>query len=402
MAEDKIRIDKFSGEDFGWWKLQIEDYLYQKDLYAPLEGWKPEMAEVDPTAEAGWKILDRKALGAIRLGLTKKTGYHIAKAKTAKEAMDILTNIFEKPSTSNQVFLLKKLVNMKLSDRGSVAEHINSFTQVTGQLESAGINLDMKLQALLFLCSLPESYNTAVQGISSTMKDDLTLDDAVSSIMDEEMRRKVSGGDNFSASTSSTALAVENRGRSKSRGNFSGRGRSQSRGKRQVAKDECWFCHKTGHRRFQCEAYKKKQQDENQGANVVSDKSLLDNLCLSAGFDLTTDKWFIDSGASFHCTSQRDIFDDYASGDFGQVVVGNGHMCPIVGKGTVTVNISGGGRLVLRETRHIPELEKNLISTSKLDQEGLVITFGCGEWKITSGTRVVTKGKRTGTLYLLQ
>lgn len=152
-----------------------------------LEGWKPGMAEVDPTVEVGWKILDRKALGAIRLGLTKKTGYHIVKAKTAKETIDILTNIYEKSSTSNQVFLLKKLVNMKLSDRGFVVERINSFMQVTSQLESAGINLNMKLQALLFLCSLPESYNTAVQEISSTMKDDLTLDDVVNSIMDEEM-----------------------------------------------------------------------------------------------------------------------------------------------------------------------------------------------------------------------
>lgn len=135
---------------------------------------------------------------------------------------------------------------------------------------------------------------------------------------------------------------------------------------------------------------------------MVSDESLLDNLCLSAGFDLTTDKWFIDSGAFFHCTSQRDIFDYYANGDFGQVVVGNGHMCPIVGKGTVTVNISGGRHLVLCQIRHIPELKKNLISTSKLDQEGLVITFDCEEWKITSGVRVVAKGKRTGTLYLIQ
>lgn len=71
MTEDKIRIEKFDGQDFGWWKLQIEDYLYQKDLYSPLEGMKPEAAEVDPLAESAWKVLDRKALGVIRLGLTK-------------------------------------------------------------------------------------------------------------------------------------------------------------------------------------------------------------------------------------------------------------------------------------------------------------------------------------------
>ncbi|GJX37099.1 hypothetical protein Tco_0250402 [Tanacetum coccineum] len=37
MAEDdKIKIDKFDGHDFGFWKMQIEDYLYQKKLHEPL------------------------------------------------------------------------------------------------------------------------------------------------------------------------------------------------------------------------------------------------------------------------------------------------------------------------------------------------------------------------------
>ncbi|GKA85378.1 hypothetical protein Tco_0807032 [Tanacetum coccineum] len=37
MAEDgKIKIDKFDGYDFGSWKMQIEDYLYQKKLHKPL------------------------------------------------------------------------------------------------------------------------------------------------------------------------------------------------------------------------------------------------------------------------------------------------------------------------------------------------------------------------------
>jgi len=102
------------------------------------------------------------------------------------------------------------------------------------------------------------------------------------------------------------------------------------------------------------EAYKKKQHDENQWANLVSDKPSLDNLCLSTGFDLTIDKWFINSGASFHCTSQREIYDDYASGDFEQVVVGNGHMCPIVGKWAVTMNIYV--RKILNASEHVEQV----------------------------------------------
>ncbi|KAB5556118.1 hypothetical protein DKX38_007027 [Salix brachista] len=35
-------IEKFDGTDFGYWKMQIEDYLYGKKLHLPLLGTKPD------------------------------------------------------------------------------------------------------------------------------------------------------------------------------------------------------------------------------------------------------------------------------------------------------------------------------------------------------------------------
>ena len=44
MAIDKVKviIEKFNGADFRFWKMQTKDYLYQKNLYQPLLGEKPE------------------------------------------------------------------------------------------------------------------------------------------------------------------------------------------------------------------------------------------------------------------------------------------------------------------------------------------------------------------------
>ena len=33
-----VGIEKFDGMDFGYWKMQIEDYLYGKKLHLPLLG----------------------------------------------------------------------------------------------------------------------------------------------------------------------------------------------------------------------------------------------------------------------------------------------------------------------------------------------------------------------------
>ena len=35
-------IEKFDGTNFTYWRMQIEDYLYEKKLHMPLLGMKPE------------------------------------------------------------------------------------------------------------------------------------------------------------------------------------------------------------------------------------------------------------------------------------------------------------------------------------------------------------------------
>ena len=77
MAEDgKFRVEKFNGQNFSLWKMQMEDYLYQKDLYLPLGG-KTKM----PTGmkDEEWNLLDRKALGTIRLCLVASVAFNISK-----------------------------------------------------------------------------------------------------------------------------------------------------------------------------------------------------------------------------------------------------------------------------------------------------------------------------------
>lgn len=40
MKDEKIKIDKFDGANFGFYKLQIEDYIFGKYLYESLIGDK--------------------------------------------------------------------------------------------------------------------------------------------------------------------------------------------------------------------------------------------------------------------------------------------------------------------------------------------------------------------------
>ena len=128
--------------------MQLEDYLYQKDLWKSLKGKTKNQGSM---SNDEWDLLDRKELGSIRLCLAPTVEFNITKAKTTEELMQTLVRLYEKPSTSNKVFLMKRLFNMKMEEGRSVANRINECNTVTSQLSSVGINFNEEIRTLDFV-----------------------------------------------------------------------------------------------------------------------------------------------------------------------------------------------------------------------------------------------------------
>jgi hypothetical protein len=61
MVEDgKFKVEKFNGQKYQLWNMQMEDYLHQKYIFLLLGGnTKKAMSMKDEE----WEVLDRKALG---------------------------------------------------------------------------------------------------------------------------------------------------------------------------------------------------------------------------------------------------------------------------------------------------------------------------------------------------
>ena len=77
MAEEgKFRIKKFNSQNYQLWKMQMEDYLYQKYLYLPL-GRKSKQPAAMKDGE--WEVLDRNALGTIQMCLASLVAFNILK-----------------------------------------------------------------------------------------------------------------------------------------------------------------------------------------------------------------------------------------------------------------------------------------------------------------------------------
>ena len=62
--EGKFRVDKFNGQNYQLWNIQMEDYLYQNDMYMSLSRKAKKLMTMKDEV---WEVLNRKALGTIRL-----------------------------------------------------------------------------------------------------------------------------------------------------------------------------------------------------------------------------------------------------------------------------------------------------------------------------------------------
>ena len=70
MAEEgNYRVDKFNGQNYKLWKMQMEDYLY-----LPLGGKAKQPAAMK---DEEWEFLDRKTPGTIQLCMASLLDFNI-------------------------------------------------------------------------------------------------------------------------------------------------------------------------------------------------------------------------------------------------------------------------------------------------------------------------------------
>src|ERR1700722_112019 len=138
-----------------------------------------------------WDKLDRRARSTIQLCLEDSVLLNVSGESTAKELWDKLGNLYQSKSLVNKLFLRKKLYHLRMEDGDSMTEHLNAFNTLVSQLVSINITIAEEDKCINLLCSFPDSWDNVVVAIGSTTQSTLKYEDAVSSLLFEEMRRKI-------------------------------------------------------------------------------------------------------------------------------------------------------------------------------------------------------------------
>ena len=393
MSNAKFEVEKFDGtNNFGMWQCEVLDVLIQQDLDITLEEKPDDMSDKD------WAKLNRQACGTIRLCLAKDQKYFVMKETSAKELWDKLENKYMTKSVENRLYLKKKLFRFQYKQGTTMNEHLNSFNKILADLQNLDVEIDDEDKALLLLNSLPESY----EHLTTTLlygKDEIKFNDVSNALMNNEVRKKDQYAHRESSSDAFTARGRTST-RQKSRGRW--KSRSKSRGKssdrRQLAKDECAYCHQKGHWKDNCPIKEKKESKVNVAQNKDED---LDAVLTVSSSTNHSDEWILDSGCSYHMSPYRDWFSSLEEFDGGVVLMGNDNACKTRGIGMIRLKMFDGTIRVLTDVRYVPDLKKNLISLGTLDSKGYKVTIEGGILKVVRGALVAMKGTRKGNLYFL-
>ncbi|WJZ96894.1 hypothetical protein VitviT2T_015540 [Vitis vinifera] len=169
---------------------------------------------------------------------------------------------------------------------------------------------------------------------------------------------------------------------------------------------KCFNCGKQGHKSVDCRLPKKNKPKE---ANVIDDitKNVYD-------IDLTTvvsevnlvgsnpKEWWIDTGATRHVCSDKKMFSTFEPIENGEkVFMGNSATSEIKGQGKVILKMTSGKELTLTNVLYVPEIRKNLVSGSLLNNHGFRLVFESNKVVLSKSGMYVGKGYMSDGMWKL-
>ena len=85
--------------------------------------------------------------------------------------------------------------------------------------------------------------------------------------------------------------------------------------------------------------------------------------------------WLIDTGANVHVCADASMFSSYQATGTSPVLMGNGSHAIVRGVGTVDLKFTSGKTARLKNVHHVPSINKNHVSGSRLCRDGFKLVF---------------------------
>ena len=102
--------------------------------------------------------------------------------------------------------------------------------------------------------------------------------------------------------------------------------------------------------------------------------------------------WYLDSGASFHMTGDKELFSDLEEKDLQMhIEMDDDGRYSVTSIRTITFERESGKPFLLKGVMHVPGLKKNLVSVAMLEDRGYDVIFSEGKAFLRHKTMGQTK-----------
>lgn len=353
------------------------------------------------------------------------------------EAPEIWRSIIGRFSSTNgglKQLSLSKLMQYRYQQNKTATENIFRFNQIISHIAALGVAIPDDLKITVLLEALPSSWEPFRQAFTAREDSSKTLGHLVQAVESEALRRGQFDTKEVTAlfSKLNTSSDRHNQNRRKKFRRFNGpqRGGSTTNSPNVT----CYNCQKKGHIRANCLAPRRthgqgqdqnrrpqlqhrrrqgnrnhqRQQQSQPQANVsealVAETLLVKTSPVEINYSSTENEYVVDSGTNFHmCNSKKHLINYTPYRRTREVRLGGSRALSAQGTGTARITFMCDGQpsvILLSEVLYVPRLRRNLISVSKLTDDGFGVQVDRDSIVLTQGNSTV-EAKRNNGLYLL-
>ncbi|WJZ99452.1 hypothetical protein VitviT2T_017897 [Vitis vinifera] len=406
--------EKFSRLNFKRWQQKMLFYLTTLNLARFLTEDAPKLKEDEHDIQVisvidAWKHSDFLCRNYVMNGLADSLYNDYYDKKTAKELWESLDRKYKTEDAGAKKFVVGRFLDYKMVDSKTVVSQVQELQVILHEIHAEGMMLSETFQVAAIIEKLPPAWKDFKNYLKHKRKE-MSIEDLIIRLRIEEDNRR---SEKKGAHTLNEAKAnfVEHGQSSKAKTN-NNKGKGSKLGpkggisKKSKFQGKCFNCGKQGHKSVDCRLPKKNKPKE---ANVIDDitKNVYD-------IDLTAvvsevnlvgsnpKEWWIDTGATRHVCSDKKMFSTFEPIENGEkVFMGNSATSEIKGQGKVILKMTSGKELTLTNVLYVPEIRKNLVSGSLLNNHGFRLVFESNKVVLSKSGMYVGKGYMSDGMWKL-
>ncbi|GJW16634.1 zinc finger, CCHC-type containing protein [Tanacetum coccineum] len=300
--------------------------------------------------------------------------------ESSKELWDFLEAKYMAGDASSKKFLNSNFTNYKMTDSRPVIEQYNELLGILGRSTQHKMNMDEVIQLSCIIDKLPPSWKDFKHTLKHH-KEELTLVEFRVQDNDKLKGNNVDGPSVVNMMEHNNSFRYnDNKGKCKHQ--------VTNTDPNKKSKVTCWKCGKLGHLKKDCKGGKVGNKANGSSTNSSVDGSTnslkgqnMFNKYLqiyyvtyvSEAYFVQDDDvvWWVNSGATMHVCKDRLWFKTYKSLNHGSILYMKNESTSLVyGCGSVDLRFSSGKVVSLFNVFHVPNIRKNLVSSSILNNCG--------------------------------